>query len=391
MASIAVVVNKYPNIIEPNVCVFIQQLVWSFADLGYECSVICPMPINSNPKYLHFPEQRIEKNENGKEVKIYHPKYISLGQSGNTLQKQRVAFTTDMYTMAVDSVLKKMSRKPDFLYAHFICPSGVCASRLGKKYNIPSFMAHGEATYSGDAKYGNKKLAKELDGLSGLVAVSSQNKDFCVNAGIVSDDIVEVFPNGYRKVRFNKHDRVEARKKFNFPEDKFIVGFCGSFDDRKGILRLQEAVDQIEDAYFACAGKGNLVPTSEKCIWAKPVNNEELAWFYSAIDIFALPTRQEGCCNAIVEAIACGLPIISANKSFNIDICNESNSILVDPDDVNALKEAIQELKIDCVKREKLAMGSLEMAKNLTLEQRAKNIIAFMKQKSIRIDLTNRE
>lgn len=381
MTSIVVIVNKYPNIIDPNVCVFIQQLIWSFADLGYECSVICPMPINFSAKYINFPKNRFEQNENGKEIKIYHPKYVSLGQSGTILQKQRVAFTTNMYTKSVDRVLKKMDRKPDFLYSHFICPAGVCASRMGKKYNIPAFMAHGEAKYTVDAKYGNGKLAKELKGLVGLIAVSSQNKDFCVNAGIVSDDIVEVFPNGYRKERFSKHDMAEARKKFDFPEGKFIVGFCGSFDDRKGILRLQEAVDQIDDVYFACAGKGNLVPTSEKCLWAKPVNNDELAWFYSAVDVFVLPTRQEGCCNAIVEAIACGLPIISANRSFNIDICNESNSILVDPDDVNALKDAIQELKMDCVKREKLAIGSLEMAKNLTLEQRAKNIVAFMDKK----------
>ena len=382
MKSIAVIVNKYPNKLEPNVCVFVQQLVWSFADFGYDCSVICPMPVNFRKEYLNFPEFRIEKNENDKEIKIFHPKYISMGQSGTLLQKQRVAFTTEMYTRAVDSVLKKMSQKPDFLYSHFICPSGVCASRLGKKYDIPAFMAHGEATYSGDAKYGNKKLAKELEGLCGLVAVSSQNRDYCVDSGSVPSAIAEVFPNGYRKERFKKYDKAEARKKIGFPEDKFIVGFCGSFDSRKGILRLQEAVDQLEDVYFACAGKGEQVPTSDKCLWAKPVNNNELAWFYSAIDVFALPTEHEGCCNAIVEAIACGCPIISANRSFNVDICDENNSILIDPDNVDELREAIRELHNNDSKREALSLGSLKMADKLTLEQRAHNIVAFMERKA---------
>ena len=380
MKSIAVLVNKYPNPVEPNVCVFIQQLVWSFADYGYDCNVICPMPVNFKKEYIKFPEQRIEKNENGKEIKIFHPKYISMGQSGKLFQKQRVAFTTNMYEKAVENVLKAMPQKPDFLYAHFICPSGVCAARLGKKYDIPAFMAHGEATYSGDAKYGNQKLKKELSWLSGLIAVSSQNKDYCVNSGIVPSSIAEVFPNGYREERFYMRDREEARKRFGFPKDKFIVGFCGSFDSRKGVLRLQQAVDQLEDVYFACAGKGKLIPTSDKCLWAEPVNNNELAWFYSAIDVFALPTEHEGCCNAIVEAIACGCPIISANRSFNIDICDDGNSILIDPDNVEELRLAIQEVYINKDKREKMSLGSLRMAKNLTLEKRAANIIDFMEK-----------
>lgn len=381
MKKICVIVNKYPNIIEPNVCVFIQQLVWSFADMGYECSVISPLPVNLNKDYLQFPESKVESNENGKKVTIYYPRYISMGQAGRFAQKLRVALTTNSYMNAVESVFKKMPSMPDILYSHFICPSGVVASRLGKKYGIPAFMAHGEATYTGDAKYGNHKLARELSGLNGVIAVSSQNKDYCVDTGIVAETIVGVFPNGYRKERFYPRSKQEARQRFGWPEDAFIAGFCGSFDERKGILRLQEAVDQIPDAYFVCAGKGKLMPTSEKCLWAKPVNNDELPWFYSALDVFALPTQNEGCCNAIVEAIACGCPIVSANRAFNTDICDDTNSILVDPDDVAQIRDAVLRLTQDADLRSRLSEGSKKMAEKLTLAQRAENIAAFMEQR----------
>lgn len=382
MDSICVIVNKYPNSVEPNVCVFIQQLIWSLADMGIQCSVICPMPLNFNIKYIKIPFKCIEKNENGKEIIVYRPKYFSLGQGGRVLQKWRVAVTTNVHTFAVNKVLKMMKKKPDVLYSHFICPPGVTAARLGRKYSIPSFMACGEALYVGDTKYGNKKLAKELSGLSGLIAVSSQNKDYCVNAGIVDESIVRIFPNGYRRERFIQHDKLEARKKFGWDTNAFIVGFCGSFDERKGILRLQNAVGQIDGVQFACAGKGKQVPTSEKCIWARPVNNSDLAWFYSALDVFALPTRHEGCCNAIVEAIACGCPIISSDRPFNVDICDETNSILIEPDDVEQLSSAIKELKDDSEKRDRLSRGSLEKAKTLTLEQRAHNIVDFINEKA---------
>jgi teichuronic acid biosynthesis glycosyltransferase TuaC len=379
MKSILIITNKYPNPVEPNVCVFVQQLVWSIADMGYACSVVVPMPINLNKYYRNFPEECYEITDKGTKVKLFYPKYISAGQSGKFAQKLRVKITTDMFSGAVDKVISGMSEKPYVLYSHFICPSGVTAARLGRKYNIPAFMAHGEATYSGNVKYGNKKLAKELVGLKGLIAVSNQNKDYCISAGIVSAEIAEVFPNGYRSERFSKHDKLESRKKFGFPEDVFIVGFCGSFDNRKGVLRVQEAVDQLDGVYFACAGKGKQVPTSGKCLWAKSVNNNELAWFYSAIDVFTLPTEHEGCCNAIVEAIACGCPIISSNRSFNLDICDSTNSILVDPDNVDEIRNAIQIIKNNSQLRKSLSNGSLERAKSLTLEQRAKNIIEFFK------------
>ena len=53
--KIVIVANKYPNVLEPNVCVFIQQLVWSFADMGYDCNVVVPLPINLNREYRNIP------------------------------------------------------------------------------------------------------------------------------------------------------------------------------------------------------------------------------------------------------------------------------------------------------------------------------------------------
>lgn len=376
--KIVIVANKYPNVLEPNVCVFIQQLVWSFADMCYDCNVVVPLPINLNREYRNIPYCVVENTERGTAVKVYHPQYISMGQSGATLQKQRVLFTTKMFERAVDSVIKKMDRTPDVLYSHFLCPAGVTVSRLGKKYGIPAYMAHGEALYAGNEKYGNKRLAQELTGLNGVIAVSSQNKQYVVDAGIVKPEIVDIFPNGYREERFFPRDKAEARERFGFPQGEFIVGMCGSFDERKGVLRLQKAVDQIPDVYFACAGKGEQNPSSEKCLWAKPVNNDELPYFYSALDAFVLPTQNEGCCNAIVEAIACGCPIISSDRAFNADICDHTNSLLVDPDNVDEIRNAILRVKEDSNLRQSLGEGSLRKSKELTLNARARRILTFM-------------
>ena len=378
-----ILVNRYPNKFEPNLCVFIQQLVWSFADLGIDCNVIAPLPINLNLKYLLLPYKRYEKNENNKRIKIFHPRYISFGQKGTFLQKTRVFCTTILYKIAVERVLKKEKKLDDntFFYSHFIFPCGVVTGQLGHKYGVKSFMAHGEAIYGSNMKYTHKYLSESLGYLNGVIAVSSQNKNFLVNDGVVSPDKIKVFPNGYRKERFYKIDKKRARNHMKWMSDKFIVGFCGSFDERKGILRLQEAVDKIDGVYFACAGNGELMPTSKKCILKTPINNDELVYFYNAIDAFVLPTQNEGCCNAIIEAMACGCPIISSDREFNYDILDDSNAILVNPNDVDEIKNAIIKLKSNTNLMNKMSESSLIKSKKLTLKIRSKNIVDFIESK----------
>ena len=86
----------------------------------------------------------------------------------------------------------------------------------------------------------------------------------------------------------------------------------------------------------------------------------------------------EGCSNAIVEAIACGLPIISSNLPFNDDILDSSNALLVNPESVDDIASAIKQLMDNSDLRQKLAEGSKEKAKSLRIEFRAKKIIEFI-------------
>lgn len=378
--SILILANKYPNEIEPTTNMFIQQLAWEFADIGFECNVICPMPINFNIRYVNMPYQTVETTENGNNIQVFRPKYISLGQSGNLLLKERVLFTTKTYELATKKVFNKQKKKPDYIYSYFLCPTSVVASRLGIKYGIPAFMEHGEALYYGNEKYGNEYLKKELKGLKGVIAVSNQNKHYVVDSGIVDERITTVYPNCFREERFHYIDKGIAREHFGWDKDLFIVGYAGSFDERKGILRLQAAVDGLDEVYFACAGNGPLNPDSPKCIWAKPVNHDELPYFYNALDAFVLPTLAEGSCTATAEAIGCGCPIISSNRRFNENLCFEDNSITVDPENIEEISSAIKKLQQNPELRNKMSQGSLRRAENLKQSARMKNIVGFMKK-----------
>ena len=383
MRDIIILANKYPNIYEPNVNVFTQQVAWALLEADINVTIICPNPINYRKQNINIPFKSVEHNEQGNKLTNYRPKYVGMGQEVEHMQKLCVDVTTKMYINAVNRILKNRNLENTVLFAEFLCPSGVAASVLGKKYRVNSYMQIGEATYQGDKKYGNERLKKLLEPLTGVIALSGYIRDYLLNANIIDQNKITILPSGYRKNRIYKRDKVEARKKLGLPLNKFIVGFCGSFDDRKGILRLEKAIDGITDnnVVLAACGKGKCSPESKKLVWNGPINHEDLAWFYSALDVFAFPTYYEGCCTAIVEAMACGCPIISSDRSFNYEICDESNSILIEPDDISAMRKAILTLKNDENIQISMSKASLRKSKDLSLDKKATKMIEFMNLK----------
>ncbi len=372
---ICFITNKYPNAVEPNAIVFLQQLVAAISHKGVRCSVICPVPTNLNRAYKKLPLHSVEKYGEG-EAEVYYPRYFGLGQKDYGFINP-AKFTTRRFTKAVEKTVRGMKDMPDMFYAHFVTPAGICAARMGTLFGKPSFMAYGEATLATIHHYGEKAVKRELAALTGVIAVSTQNKEMI--EPYVKEGITEVFPNSIDSKNFYPRDKAAARAQYGLSEDDFVVAFVGSFDQRKGTDRISAAVDRVGgNIRLMCAGKGSLPPQSTRCVFREPVLHENLPTFLSAADIFVLPTLREGCCNAIVEAMACGLPIVSANRSFNDDILDETNSIRIDPTSVDEIAEAIKRLRDDAELRQRLAEGSLEKAKTLTLERRAENIIRFM-------------
>src|SRR5690625_4968241 len=369
--------NKYPNPIEENVLVFLQQLVWKMSNLNNKCTVVCPVPVNIKTKYYKLPYKRTEKTENGNTISVYFPKYIGFGQS-EILGYNPAKITTSTFTKAVKKVIKKLDIKPDALYGHFITPAGIAAARIGKKLNIPSFCAYGESTPWTIEHFGVEKTRKELKAIDGIVAVSTHNKNELLELNVVKEEKVGVFPNGYRPERFYPRDKDKSREMFGLPKDKFIVSFVGSFDHRKGVERLIEAVEGLDDVYVICAGKGRLTPNSDRCLYQSQVNHKDLPYFYSASDIFVLPTLNEGCSNAIIEAMACGLPIVSSNLPFNDDILDDERSIRVNPMEVDQIRKAIQVFKTNNDRYLNARRNSLKKSRYLTLKKRASKIIEFI-------------
>lgn len=368
--NICIITPRYPTSLDPTAMPFVQQLAWALTDLGNTCTVICPQNFSKKLR-----REYTEKTPRGGEVKVFLPNTLHLGQQ-KMLGFNTATLTTHFFWKAARAVVEKLP-KQDVVYGHFITPSGITAARLHREFGIPAFLGYGESSSWSIEHYGAEKVRKELfHDLAGVVAVSSKNAQVLRQFDVVPEEKVRIFPNGFDDAVFYPRDQKEAREKLGLPLDGFLVSFVGHFIERKGLNKLIPAVEKA-GVKMICAGKGPIDPRGESCLFANTVGHQELPWFYSASDAFVLPTLNEGCCNAIVEALACGLPIVSSDLAFNYDILDASNALLVDPTDVEALTAAICSLRDDARLREKLSRGSREKAKTLTLLQRAGNIQRF--------------
>ena len=113
------------------------------------------------------------------------------------------------------------------------------------------------------------------------------------------------------------------------------------------MLRLSKALNNLNDPSIKAMfiGAGPQVPDYKQIIHQGIVDHSVLPDYLNCADVFVLPTINEGCSNSIIEAMACGLPIISSDMSFNHDILDDKNSLLIDPRNIGEIAKAIRMIK----------------------------------------------
>ena len=199
-----------------------------------------------------------------------------------------------------------------------------------------------------------------------------------LDENLATKDRIKVFPNGVNLEKIHQLDKSTCRKDLGIEEDKVVGIFLGHFIERKGPLRVAAATKGIKNLQMIYIGTGDQVPQGDNIVFKGRVPHEEIPKYLSAADFFILPTQAEGCCNAIIEAMACGLPIISSDRDFNDDILNDECSIRVNPDNIEQIRNAVKKVVDDNQLREMMSKASLKKVKILELRQRARNIMDYM-------------
>lgn len=372
-------VGSYPNNINPYMSVFFRELIYEMADQGNECYVIAPVSFTKyKSKTLKIPKQVDEHTPEGAVIHVYHPRIVSYSAkkigSINTME-----WTERAVESAAVKQCKRINVSFDCVYGHFFLGGGLSAAKIAQTYNIPAFIAYGECNF--ETEVSNKYLIKKehMRGVRGIIAVSSKNLNDIRNRSFADGIPTVLCLNAINQNQFYLKDKISCREKLGLPQKEFIVGFVGYFIERKGSNRLLEACRGLEGVSLAFAGRGDDIPKGDNVVFCKSLKHEEVSDFLNAVDVFCLPTQNEGCSNAIVEAMACGKTIVSSDLPFNHDILNSSNSVLIDPNSISEIRDAIIVLRDSKELCAQLSSQALHDAQELNLAARARKISEFIK------------
>ena len=372
-------VGNYPNPADIYRNVFFQNLIFAVADKGVKCIVIAPVSYTHyRSKILRIPRSDQNTTSSGNIIDVYYPRCITFSSKKIFGKYNTGRLSEYSFQHAAVRKAKKFKEKFNCSYGHFFLEGGLAAVAVGRSFNRPAFIAFGECDFDSQVRhdYGDI-IPKEVNGLSGIISVSTDNCNELKTMPVFDSFPVLLAPNGVDRSLFHPMDQEACRIQLGIPRDIFLVGFVGGFIERKGVTRVLHAINQADGVYGAFAGKGE-APSGPRVAFCKPLKHEDIPVFLNACDVFALPTTSEGSCNAIIEAMACGLPIISSRLPFNEDILNDNNAILIDPMNIEELKDAIIRIKTNLPFREKIAANALADSENFTLQRRASRILEFI-------------
>ncbi len=378
---LAVITHNYPSANGRIEGTFVRQFVLALSRAGVECVVVAPVSVVALRNWPLAPRESRDQ-DGGSSVRVLRPRYVSFSA------KQMPGFNTALFTLrgftdCVRRALQRIDWSPDLVYGHFLYVAGYAAVRVGSLIARPSVVSVGEGEFWSVRPYGFDQAIRDFQGASGFLAVSSVVRDGLIKELDVSESRIRVFPNGVDLTRFRPGNRSEARSRFGIAEGQFVIAFVGHFYEQKGLKRLLEAVRGLPGVALLLVGHGPVgVADGSQVVFKGTLPHEKIPLALAAADAFVLPTRVEGSCNSVLEAMACGLPIITSSGPYMDDIVDDDVAVRVDPMDVRAIREAIVVLMNEPARRKNMSEASLAKSKQFDINRRASRVAAWLEELS---------
>ncbi len=233
--------------------------------------------------------------------------------------------------------------------------------------------------------YGDVAEARRLP-LTGIRRLLLQRADaFVTLTPAIEAELVEFglgtvpchrIPNGVDLMAFAPAadaERRALRARLGLPEDRVVCAFVGRLTPQKDPALLLEAwaIGHWPQAHLVLVGDGPLRPRLEASVTSGPTRGQvtfagataDVASYLKAADLLVLPSLAEGMSNVILEAMACGLPIVATDLIGNREVMGGDGQAgrLVPPGDPAALAEAVGMLLRTPTLRDKLGGAARAM------------------------------
>ncbi|MEK9151118.1 MAG: glycosyltransferase family 4 protein [Patescibacteria group bacterium] len=315
---------------------------------------------------------------------------LPIGKSPQTLHFQSI-FDVLRYSWAGYRFARKLLSPGDFdaIHAFFSVPCGVQAYLLGRRFKIPYIVSLRGADVPGYSERFSflyiflKPIIRFVWKHSAFVVANSEGlRELALRTN--REQPIDVIHNGIDSNHFSP--RPEAR-----PEDAFIITLGASrVTMRKGVQYLIEAVSMLvaksPQIRLKILGDGDdkerlenmvkVMKLESHVMFLGRIPREETAPYYQEASVFVLPSQNEGMSNALLEALASGLPIIATDTGGSKElVADGENGFIVKMRSAEDIAEKLARLIADPALRQRFGEASRTRAEKMSWKNIARQYV----------------
>lgn len=346
--------SLYPNAAQPNHGIFVETRLRQVLALGgIEATVLAPVPFfpfchSIFGRYGIFARAPRSETRNG--ISVLHPRCLTL---------PRMDFLTPyfLYRTAL-RVMRRLYRQGarfDVIDAHYFYPDGVAAAMLGRKLNLPVIITGrgSDLTLIPRNAWARRKIQWATQEACALVTVCEDLRRHLLGLGADGERTL-VLRNGVDLELFSPGDREAARATHRL--NRFTLLSVGSLILRKGHHLAIDALVDLPDCDLLIAGSGPMrgelerraarAGVADRLRFLGEVPHADLPTLYCAADVLVLASDREGWANVLLEAMACGTPVVATQVNGTVEVVrSQAAGVLMSQRSAAALVSAVGQLR----------------------------------------------
>jgi glycosyltransferase involved in cell wall biosynthesis len=258
-----------------------------------------------------------------------------------------------------------------------------------------TFVHYPQYMQTTNLKYMSKLVPESVKRADHIITVSENSKEEIVKYFNLPESKVSIVPNAIDHRKFYPRDRTEVeevRGKYNLPQR--YIHFHGTIEPRKnveGLLNAYAALSQdLKDEFslVLTGGKGwkdesiyqkidELKSSGHNVVLPGYIDGEDLPALYSGASLFVLPSFYEGFGIPPLEAMACGVPVITSDNSSLPEVVGDA-AIKVKADDTKALADSIRKLLTNEALAQSFMEKGLRQAAKFSWEKSAEKLVDLL-------------
>lgn len=256
---------------------------------------------------------------------------------------------------AVLRTVRKHEISFDLIHAHYTWRGGAIAAEIKKEMNVPVVLTeHAHESIYPLIKKRDRFIVDTWANVDAIIRVNQT--DMPLFSEVTSSEKLFYIPDGYDPDKVKNISKKEAREILKLPIDKKVLFNLGHLDKYKGqiflIRAMKEVIKKRSDVICIIGGDGPLRTELENEIkhlglteYVKLIGrvpHDKISLWYSAADLFVLPSLYESFGIVQIEAMACGKPVVATrNGGSEQIITSEDYGLLCEPGDSHGLAKNI--------------------------------------------------